>query len=118
MPAIEFPLRLPRRFELWSYRVSHGVLLLRSNPLPDQPTRIDVQFRFTSDLKLPVVLNDLVIDLDGDRYALVAADYPDGYVVAENLQVAEDDLQGHQPSVFEDEELVPHRKRHLFHFRD
>ncbi|MET9626475.1 hypothetical protein ABZX92_03335 [Lentzea sp. NPDC006480] len=83
--AIEFPLRLPRRFELWSHQVSHGVLLPRSAPRPDQPTRIDVQFRFTSDLKLPVVLND---------------------------------LQGHEPSVFEDEQLVPHRKQHLYHFRD
>ncbi|MET8763644.1 hypothetical protein [Lentzea sp. NPDC004782] len=118
MPAIEFPLRLPRRFELWSYQVSHGVLLLRSAPRADQPTRIDVQFRFTSDLKLPAVLNDLVIDLAGDRYTLVAADYPDGYVVAENLQVAEDDLEAHQPSVFEDERLVPHRSSHLHHFRD
>jgi hypothetical protein len=48
----------------------------------------------------------------------VAADYPDGYVVAENVQVAEDDLQGHEPSVFEDERLVSHRKQHLYHFRD
>lgn len=118
MPAIEFPLRLPRRFELWSYQVSHGVLLLRSAPRADQPTRIDVQFRFTSDLKLPAVLNDLVIDLDGDRYSLVTADYPDGYVVAENVQIAEDDLQSHQPSVFEDEQLAGHRKRYLYHFRD
>jgi hypothetical protein len=118
MPAIEFPLRLSRRFELRSYQVTHGVLLLRSNPRPDQPTRIDVQFRFVGEMKLASLMNDLVIDLAGDRYTLVAADYPDGYVVAENLQVAEDDLQEWQPSVFEDDQLVAHRTRHLYHFRD
>jgi hypothetical protein len=118
MPAIEFPLRLSRRFELWSYQVTHGVLLLRSTPGPDRPSRVDVQFRFVGEVKLAALMDDLVIGLDGDRYSLVAANYPDGYVVAENVQVAEDDLEDWQPSVFEDDQLVGHRTRHLYHFRD
>ncbi|GGP76241.1 hypothetical protein [Saccharothrix coeruleofusca] len=117
MPKIDFPLALPRRFEVWSYRAPHGVLVLRSDKGADAPTRVDVVFRAVSEVKLATVMTNLVVDRAGGAYTLASNEMPDAYVVAANALVFEDDLEGGQPSVAEDPALERHVIRSLYHHR-
>jgi hypothetical protein len=51
-----------RRFEVWRWAVGHTGLLLRSNPTPEQPTRIEVIFKPADAVCLPVLLPNLRIE--------------------------------------------------------
>ena len=50
-----------RQFQLWRYVVSHGQLLLRSNPSSRHKSRIEVLFKGVEWLNLPTTLNGLAI---------------------------------------------------------
>ncbi|GAA1380910.1 hypothetical protein [Catellatospora chokoriensis] len=117
MSRIAFPLSFDRRFELWSYRVSHGVLLLRSNIRAGCATRIDLMFRGVTALKLRDEYKDLVVDLlslDAARaelghemdaiqsgmfaFSIRSASGASGYVVASSVYLSEDDMDYGEPS--------------------
>ncbi|WP_160148812.1 hypothetical protein [Amycolatopsis alkalitolerans] len=110
MPKIAFPLGFgDRRFQLWRFGVSHGVLLLRSAHTKEYPTRIDIMFRAVSEMRLRRGLDDLSIDLLAEHdprlaelavsvppnrhvFALSARGFPHGYVAAASMSTAEGDL--------------------------
>jgi hypothetical protein len=117
------PVRFDRRFQLWSYSVSHSVLLLRSNRGSDHSTRIDLMFRAVvelrlrhniSDLSIGVTLDDdakirdLGIEDCGNRYAFLVSsrDFPNGYVVAGSLYFSEDYLLDGEPTTIDNRELA------------
>jgi hypothetical protein len=50
---ITLPIRFERRFQLWYFTVSHGLLLLRSNRDSSLGTRLDVMFRGVIEMKVP-----------------------------------------------------------------
>jgi hypothetical protein len=118
---IALPLQFGRKFQLWSYGVSHCLLLLRSTRNMDDPdsTRLDVLFRGVREMKVPRSLHNLSIDLipKGDPildklgverepefhvFSLTADDYRSGYVVAWSFSFAEDDLDFDYPCAIED----------------
>ncbi|MBP2323270.1 hypothetical protein JOF56_003655 [Kibdelosporangium banguiense] len=124
---IALPLQFGREFELWSYGVSHCLLLLRSKRNIDDPnsTRLDVLFRGVKEMKVPRSLNNISIDLihKGDPlldklgverepefyvFSLTADDYQSGYVVAWSVSFAEDDLDFEYPCAIEDSTFWPH----------
>ncbi len=53
--------RSDRTFQVWSYSVSHGQLLLRSPKDQEHKTRIDLLFSETKLINLPVVLRGIEI---------------------------------------------------------
>ncbi len=68
-------LQSTRRFELWSARVGHRQLLLRSIKNGDDGTRIDVLFKPVSALKLRTSLNGLTVrEATGEERATIALD--------------------------------------------
>lgn len=124
MAKIAFPLVLDRRFELWSYQVAHGVLLLRSNIGPGVETRIDLMFRGVTVLKLRDGYRDLAVDLipmdrveeelgddhvaleDGMfAFSIATGGKKCGYVVAGSLYLAEDDMDYGEPSAIDHPEF-------------
>jgi len=52
------------RFQLWSYTVSHGQLLLRRNKGPGFPTRVDILFKDVAAVHLPTSFDDLELAED------------------------------------------------------
>lgn len=113
MPKIEFPLALGRRFQLWSYHVTHSVLLLRSNKTLAMPTRIDLRFYLVDRITLDGMVDDVILDLVDGVYRLSPVDS----VVAGSVQVIEDDLEDGEPSVFDDRSLEHRVIRSLYHHR-
>jgi hypothetical protein len=107
-----------RRFQLWTYTVGHGQLLLRSPKASGLPTRIDVLFKNVAALHLPTMLNGLAISeatedekskldvrvdplrLEGRRVFLVREQHFTGYVVAGVVAWVEDELEYYEPSHF------------------
>ena len=105
-----------RRFELWTYVVSHRQLLLRSNKSEQHAQRCEILFTNVARVDLPTLVDDLDIQLaTGETTpaavahlgALERADRPVylvrgqnclGYVVAGSLAVKEDDGEYHSPS--------------------
>src|SRR5215469_6385697 len=55
-----------RRFQIWTYWVSHQQLLLRSNKSPDAPTRIEVLFEGVMEFHLPTIFGGLSVQLASD----------------------------------------------------
>ena len=53
------PINLRRRFQLWSYSVSHRQLLLRSVKTNSIATRVDVLFKNVFSINLPTVIEEL-----------------------------------------------------------
>ncbi|GGM34391.1 hypothetical protein GCM10012275_02160 [Longimycelium tulufanense] len=129
MPKIVFPLKLHRRFEFFSYIVGHGGLLLRSRNSAEYPTRIELMFKDIEEMRLQNTMEELEIDLitDPERindqlgvtevhesrhvFALSAANFRTGYVVAGALYLAEDDLGFSEPSAIEHKDLESHVMR-------
>lgn len=62
-----------RRFQIWSYTVSHGTLLLRSTKAPGTPTRVDVLFKDVAAINLPTNVDGLTIERADDAAAREAA---------------------------------------------
>jgi hypothetical protein len=61
-------LKFGRRFQLWSYTVSHHQLLLRSTKSPREETRVDVLFKDVWRLSLPTLLEDVSIAEADDAF--------------------------------------------------
>ena len=123
MPALEFPIRFDRAFQVWSYSVSHSVLLLRSNQSIAHPTRIDLMFRAVGELRLRSRLEGLTVDLAsmsqlsnelneiqvsrGDSiFTLSSDDFARGYVVASAMYLSEDALSYGEPSTIDNPDLT------------
>ena len=104
-----------RRFQVWSYTVSHKQLLLRSTKTETAATRIDVLFKNVARINLPTLVDQLVIAalereeypeglnvgaqtmLERNVYSVCGRDW-DGYIVAGTVVWAEDDHDFHHPS--------------------
>lgn len=123
MSNMVFPVRFDRRFQLWSYSVSHSVLLLRSNKDSDHPTRIDLMFRSVVETRLRHRVPDLSVDVisddgaklrelgiedRGDRHVFLISsrDFPNGYIVSGSMYFSEDYLLDGEPSTIDNRELA------------
>jgi hypothetical protein len=109
-------LTFARPFQLWSYVVSHGQLLMRSPRGQSFDTRIDVLFTNVQAIMLPAVLDscrvseldgrdetdipDLVAGYDAGAYRLFAVADGDriGYVLAGAIAWSEDEEEYDAPS--------------------
>jgi hypothetical protein len=126
MPKIEFPVGFgDRRFQVWRFEVSHSVLLLRSTPTKEHPTRIDIMFRAVGEMRVRQGLDDLSVDLVAESdprfdvavpsrrflFTVSAKDFPNGYVVGASMFTAEDDLSDMDESVLDNKELEGHLLR-------
>lgn len=108
--------RPDRRFKMWQYSVSMARLLLRSNKDDGAGSRIDVMFQDVHALKLPTLLDGLVIaEADSEQsgraaretgvvldrgtvvYSVRGLAY-DGYVVAGVCVHVEDEGEFFEPS--------------------
>jgi hypothetical protein len=105
-----------RVFQLWAYTVGMGRLLLRSTKSATLATRVDVLFQNVKALKLPTLVEGLVVTVGADETAREIADatglLPDeetqffaidsstgrGYVVAGVIAVTEDEGEYFEPS--------------------
>jgi hypothetical protein len=123
---LAFPLVLSRRVQLWSYGVSHSVLLFRANRRPGLDSRVDLMFRAVRQMKVNHRYEDLTISVPGPEEAqkqfglsggeiegrivfeLASGGFPSAYVVAGSLYMAEDDLEDGHPSALDDESLAAH----------
>ena len=127
---MKFPVEYDRRFQTWSYQVSHGVLLLRSNIGRGFAERVDVMFRGVTALRLRSVYPSLAVDLVAARDVsdLVGGDIdavdPDsyvfsvgaigemgGFVVAASCHLAEDDMEYGEPSSIDHPEFAARMTR-------
>lgn len=69
-------LSFERQFQLWTYTVGHGQLLLRSPKAPGHPERIDVLFKDVTWINLPTLLHGLHVEVaegEAARERLAAA---------------------------------------------
>ncbi|GAB2611154.1 hypothetical protein [Kribbella endophytica] len=78
MPHLDFPFTLDRRVQLWSYEISHSVLLLRANQTADLNTRVDFMFRVVHLIRLPHAFENLTISLLPDAKSIDAPELSDG----------------------------------------
>jgi len=112
------PISFDRKFQIVTYRCSHGQLLLRSAKSPNCPTRIDVLFKDVRAFELRTFLSGLSI-AEGDStqvrdraskpldamedghkvYVLKSEDWV-GYVVGGAVFWHEDQGEFAQPSVY------------------
>ena len=104
-----------RRFQVWSYTVSHKQLLLRSTKSAGVSTRIDVLFKNVMGIHLPTLVDEVTIAvLDKEEvpvairlgahhltstnvYTVQGPNY-DGYVIAGSVTWVEDSLEFDDPS--------------------
>jgi len=49
------------RFQVWSYSVSHGQLLLRSPKSRERATQVDILFKNVASMQLPAMFDDIEI---------------------------------------------------------
>jgi hypothetical protein len=105
-----------RVFQVWAYTVGMGRLLLRSTKNETFATRVDVLFQNVKAMKLPTVLDGLVVTvavagavseitdatglLPDDQTVFFALDSSTGrgYVVAGVVAAAEDESEYFEPS--------------------
>ena len=108
--------RQERIFQLWAYTVNMGRLLLRSTKSETFPTRVEVLFQNVKAIRLPTVLEGLVVaeaDLElarqmeaetgltrdeGTRFFSLRTLHGVGYVVAGVVISAEDENEYFEPS--------------------
>lgn len=105
-----------RRFQIWTYTVSHGQLLLRSNKDSDNETRIDILFKDVAIVNLPTVLKniDIKVAKEFDKHNgfdqeilkwrsifAVNCDGFSGYVVAATIFLHEDEGEYYDPGHFD-----------------
>ncbi|MDP9793376.1 hypothetical protein J2S43_001888 [Catenuloplanes nepalensis] len=122
---MKFPLRYNRRFKVWSYQVSHNVLLLRSNSGRGFVDRVDVMFRDVAAFRLRRTYENLAVDLvpASDAFGLLGGDMEtvefdsyvfsvgavggvSGFVVAGTCHFAEDDMEYGEPSAIDHSEFA------------
>jgi len=105
-----------RTFQVWSYSVSMGRLLLRSTKSDHFETRVDVAFQNVKAIQIPTLLPGPLIDeatpLKASRIATEMGLEPDadmkffllegssfaGYVVASVMDTSEDSGEYYEPS--------------------
>lgn len=101
-----------RAFAIWKYSVSHGQLLLRSNPSEELSTRVEVMFKNTQFISISAMMYCLEIEElssqeDQMPLQLCRTDQPwfrlisnnaTGYVSAGAFAVSEDNLDLLAPS--------------------
>jgi hypothetical protein len=63
-----------RVFQLWEYRVSHGMMLVRSPMSPTEKMNVDIMFAGVEYLDLPRFLRELEIDDPTDADIAFAID--------------------------------------------
>ncbi len=105
-------LQFPGRFQVWSYTVSHGQLLLRRAKSNDHPTRVDVLFSNVPYMRLATVFDQLHVSeediatlpslgalslLDRLIYSINGSN-TDGLVIAGSVVAHEDQGEYDEPS--------------------
>jgi hypothetical protein len=127
---MKFQVKYDRRFQTWSYQVSHGVLLLRSNIGRGYTERVDVMFRGVTALRLRSVYQSLAVDVvasrdvsdlvgsdieamdsDSHAFSVGAIGEVGGFVVAASCHLAEDDMEYGEPSSIDHPEFAARVKR-------
>jgi hypothetical protein len=108
-----------RTFQMWSFTVGHGQLLIRSTKSEAHSTRVDILFKNVKSVYLPTLLNDLSISKvqdatvitqlilqmpefevdDVNVYEVAGKNYK-GFVVAGFCGWHEDDKEYNEPSAF------------------
>jgi len=109
-----------RRFQIWTYWVSHQQLLLRSNKSDNVSTRIEVLFEGVLEFHLPTSFDGLSVQRASDDeirnlgilkestlqefpqfkvYSVKGTDFI-GYVAAANCACHEDEKEYNEPSFF------------------
>ena len=98
-----------RNFEVWSYTVSHGQLLIRSNATVELPTRLEILFKNVSYMRIPVIFEGLEVYeaekprgsevLIGGQWFRLKFEGGEGYIGAGAFVTGEDQLPYHQPSL-------------------
>lgn len=83
MATVLFPYRV---FQVWSYTVGMGRLLLRSPKSSGATTRVDVLFQNVKALKLPTRLEGLSVRSPGDE-ELQSIEDDAGFLVDENTRI-------------------------------
>lgn len=106
-----------RHFQTWRYLVSHGQLLMRSTPTENEPSRVELLFRYVHAVKLSVTLDNIAIrqaspseltrinedigesvtDLELNAF-MIESSKSTGYVVARSFAWVEDDGDYKTPS--------------------
>lgn len=81
--TVVFPYRV---FQVWSYTVGMGRLLLRSPKSPSAETRVDVLFQNVKALKLPTRLEGLSVRSPGDE-ELRSIEDDAGFLADENTRI-------------------------------
>ncbi|RMI42044.1 hypothetical protein [Streptomyces triticirhizae] len=102
-----------RKFQVWQYSVSHSVLLLRSTPTQEHPTRIDVAFSDVTVMRVRDSFASLLLSETTPEQAAAYASPDDirrrnlylindgeGYVAAGNCAWHEDEGNHRTPSRF------------------
>lgn len=100
----------PRRFQVWTYLVSHSQLLLRSTKEDGYSTRVDVLFRDVVWVSFPTLFDGLKI-CEGAWPSWIPEDLKEGrksfqilsqevscFVVSGSVTVLEDEGAFHEPS--------------------
>lgn len=113
-----FSFQSSRKFTLFGYHASHGILLLRSGKNQNVPTRIDVLFKDVRALEIRAWIDHLGIEEQelsfledfksnphsmaepGNRAYRVSGSGWFGYVLAGTVSVREDDLELTEKSSF------------------
>lgn len=115
-----------RRFQCWSYSVSHKRLLLRSHKSAEYPTRIDVMFYFVAAMRIDVspmiglgvaeragATDDSWVNAVLARHAArmrafhITSTNGDGWVVAESASMHEDRGEYWEASAFDHKPHLP-----------
>jgi len=111
-------MNIQRHFQVWSFTVSHGQLLLRSTKAADQSTRIDVLFKNVLTIHLPTSFDGLSIfeasesekteikfqigakGITDRKIFIVRGSNFQGYVIAGAVASHEDEGEYNDPSFF------------------
>ena len=88
MPAIY---ESKRRFQIWSYNVSHQQLLLRSVKNSDTPKRLDVLFVGVDKMDLPTAFTELKVSQKNKAYTLSGQNWK-GEITAAGFDWTEDEF--------------------------
>ena len=113
-PVTDVAFDAGRLFQVWSYRVGHSQLVLRSNRDAEYPTRVELLFKSVSAVHLPTAMSALAVRVlqtdaelpewagpqDGRNVYAIQFSGGRGYVVAGAAFVAEDALDFTAPSPF------------------
>ena len=87
-----------RRFQIWTYCVSHSQLWLRSNKSSEVETRVDLLFKNVFEINMPSRFSGIVIskeegglypNTDPEKFFLMGESW-NGHIIADSFFNAED----------------------------